>query len=281
MASLAIYYRKLHKDLFRSFSDLIENYNEKKVHRMRLVYKRIRVINKFISRELNGKELFRHQNDKLESIYAFSGMAREIHISLKLIISLQKSINLSYEEFAEFLLDKMSEVDTILKDLIKETDIDPIKKSAKRTYRYLEEFSEKEIYRKAMRFIKRKIKRIKSLVYVCIEHKRYHAIRTHIKDVFSFLKLFFSYTDFRQLNFNEDRLRNIGINLGKWHDLDVLQHNLNDFFTMNHIAHLEGLDSKYRPLVEKIRMEQNNLLAKIDSKIIKTNLDIAYFIENE
>lgn len=281
MVSLAKYYRKLHKDLLKSFSDLIEKYDEKKVHKMRLVCKRIRVINKFISKELNGKELFRHQSDKLDSIFAFSGMAREIHISVKLVNTCQKSLNLSYEEFAEFLENKKIEVDTILKDLITETDIEPIKKSAKKIYRFLKDLSEKKIYRKALRFIKRKIKRIKSLVYVCIENKRYHAIRTHIKDVFSFLKLFFTHNDFQKLNFNENRLKNIGVNLGRWHDLDILQKNLNDFFTINHITDYNEPDSKYKALLEHIRIKQNNLLAQIDRKIIKTNLEISYFIKKE
>ena len=248
---------------------------------MRLVYKRIRVINKFISIELKGKELFRHQSDKLDNIFAFSGMAREIYISLKLVHNYQRFLNQSYEEFAEFLENKKTEVDTILRDLITETDIDAIKKTVKKIYRYLEEFSEKKIYLKALRFIKRKIRRIKSLIYVCIENKRYHAIRTHIKDVFSFLKLFFTYDDFQKLNFNEDRLKNIGVNLGKWHDLDVLQKNLNDFFTINYITDYNAPDSKYKPLLEHIRIKQNNLIAQIDRKIIKTNLDISYLIENE
>jgi CHAD domain-containing protein len=281
MDSLSKYYRKLHKDLFRSFSSLIEKQDEKKVHKMRLIYKRIRVINKFISKELRGKDLFRHQSDKLDSIFAFSGMSREFHISVKLVKSCQRSFNQSYEQFAGFLEIRKKEVDTIVNDLIIETDFELIKKDAKKIYRYLEKFSEKKIYRKALRFIKRKIKRIESLVYICIENKRYHAIRTHIKDVFSFLKLFFTYNDFRKLNFNEERLKRIGVNLGRWHDLDILQKNLNDFFTLNHITDYHLPESKYRLLLDHIRIKQNKLLAQIDYKIIKTNLDISYFIGNE
>ena len=77
MDSLAKYYWKLHKELFRSFSGLIENYDAKKVHKMRLVYKRIRVINKFISNELDGIDLFRHQMVNVEPIFELKRMERK------------------------------------------------------------------------------------------------------------------------------------------------------------------------------------------------------------
>lgn len=276
MISVADYYRKHIHNLIKSYDVLLNSYAEEGVYNLRIAYKRIRAVNKFLKKELNCV-LFNDQNDKLVSIYKGAGTIREIQTNLKLLSKYDKVLDKSFDEFAVFLNDKMAEINSQLRAYIKETDIDNVKRVENKIYHHLSGISEKNIYIKCILFIKRKNRKIDTLVFDKTNKERYHDIRTCIKEILFFLKLLYSKKEFEKVSFKSHYLKNIGINLGNWHDNEILLNDLHNFL-IDKTAIYDKSDSKFEELIKHITKEQNKRIKNIDRKIIKTNLDLVDFI---
>jgi CHAD domain-containing protein len=280
MISIANYYRKHVNDLIKNCSILLENYNEESIYKLRLAYKRIRAVNKFIKKELNGSEFFNDQIDRLDSIYKNAGTIREIQVSLKLLNNYRKKPDKSFDEFSKFLNNKIVAVNSMLIELLTGTDIDDIKKVENNIYEHIAGTVEGIIYIKAVKFIKRKTGKVDALVFDKTNKDRYHAIRTNIKEVLFFLKILNTKKEYNKVSFKSDYLKTVGIKLGDWHDNEILLDNLHDYLKSNiGIANKDMSDSKYQALIKNINHEQSKRLKNIDRKIIKTNLELLYLIE--
>jgi CHAD domain-containing protein len=280
MISIANYYRKHVNDLIKNCSILLENYNEESIYKLRLAYKRIRAVNKFIKKELNGSEFFNDQIDRLDSIYKSAGTIREIQVSLKLLNNYRKKPDKSFDEFSMFLNNKMVAVNSMLRELLTGTDIDDIKRAENNIYEHIANTVESIIYIKAVKFIKRKTGKVDTLVFDKTDKDRYHAIRTNIKEVLFFLKILNTKKEYNKVSFKSDYLKTVGIKLGDWHDNEILLDNLHDYLKSNNgITNKDMSDSKYQALIKYINHEQSKRLKNIDRKIIKTNLELLYLIE--
>jgi CHAD domain-containing protein len=280
MISIANYYRKHVNDLIKNCSILLENYTEESIYRLRLAYKRIRAVNKFIKKELNGSEFFNDQIDRLDNIYKSAGTIREIQVSLKSLNNYGKKPDKSFDEFSMFLNNKIATVNSVLRELLMGIDIDDIKSVENKIYEHIAGTDESIVFRKAVKFIKRKTGKIDTLVFDKTDKDRYHAIRTNIKEVLFFLKILNTKKEKNKVSFKSDYLKTVGIKLGDWHDNEILLDNLHDYLKSNKsIANNDMLNSKYQALIKTINHEQSKRLKNIDRKIIKTNLDLLYLIE--
>jgi len=278
MISISDYYHGLIRDLIKSFSLLSEKYDEDTIHDMRLLYKRIRTLHKFIGRELNGKEFLDDQVKRMDIIYQNAGLARELHINRKLLNRFKKPLDKPFGEFAAYLDSKMADVNSVLHDLIKEIDIASIRRTENKRVHYLAGTHKKDVFRKGIKFMKRKAGKIDSLVSDRTDKKKYHEIRTNIRDVLIFLKLFFTGQDFKKLDFELIPLKKNEKSLGVWHDKDVLLVNLHTYFKTKHITNYNRPNSKYKSLIDYIDSEQDKLIRRFDRKIMKSNLELSYFI---
>ncbi len=278
MISIAKFYRKQVKILIRSISVLMKNHNAGTIHHLRVAYKRIRAINKFIKRDLDNNNIFDDNFERLDRFYKVTGKIREIQINLNQINYYSKLLDESYDEFSAFLDIEMAKIKHELSVLVKEIDINATRKAEDDIKQYLDNISEFDLRIKGIRFIKKKSRKIDSVIHSKTDGEKYHEIRTHIKDAFFFINLLFEKKDFKKSGFKASQLKRIWISLGEWHDKDILATNLYSYFKIKHITNYKTPNSKYKVLIDQIHSEQSNIIKNCSHRIVKTNLKLACFV---
>jgi len=280
MISFAKYYRKQVRRITGNLSELIENYDEKTVHNLRIAYKKIRAMNNFIAGEFKSNKDVRDQIKILDSIYKNAGTIREIQLSKKLLESFRVRLDKSFGEFFEFLDARLIETKSVLTEQVKSFDIDGIKRYKSRMYLLLKKADERKLFIKALKFIKRRVKIIESQVVKIKDKGRYHKIRTSAKEEYFFLQLLFSKNDCKKRNFNITHLKDLGVKLGKWHDVEILREYIHSFAGTESANGKFGPDSEYSLLISHIDRRQQKALKKMDDEIIKSNRELIDYLVN-
>ena len=278
MISFAKYYRKQVSRITGNLSELIENYDEKTVHNMRIAYKKIRAMNNFITGEFKSNKDIRDQIKILDSIYKNAGTIREIQLCKKLLESFRIRLDKSFDEFFQFLDNKLIETKSVLTEQVKSFDIDAIKRYKNRMYLLLNEADERKLFIKALKFIKRRVKIIESQVLKITDKGRYHKIRTSTKEEYFFLQLLFSKNDCKKRNFNLTQLKDLGVKLGKWHDVEILREYIHSFAGTKYSTGLFEPDSEYTLLINHIDGRQKKALKKMDGEILKSNHELIDYL---
>jgi CHAD domain-containing protein len=279
MISFAKYYRKLVREVTVNLSELIENYKEETVHNMRIAYKRIRAMNKFLAVAFKGDKEIGEQISILESIYKNAGIIREIQLSKKLLDSSRNKLDKPFGEFYDFLDNRQIETKSVLAEQLNSFDIDGIKRYENKVYLLLKKADERKLFTRAIKFIKERIKITESLVLKITDKSRYHKIRTNAKEEYFFLLLLFSKNDCRKKNFNLKHLRNLGIKLGKWHDVKIFLEYVYSFLGAKNASVHQGPDSEYGLLIHHAENLQRKALKKIDDEIIHANRELTDYLE--
>jgi CHAD domain-containing protein len=282
MISFAKYYRKLVNEVTGYLSELVETYNEETVHNMRIAYKRIRAMNKFILAEYGGNREIHDQIKILDTIYKDTGIIREIQVSKKLLNTFRKELDKSFDKFYEFLDNRLAEIKSALREQVKEFDFDGIKRYRSKMYLLLKEANEKKLFLRAVKFIKKRVKKTESQIFERSDKERYHKIRTNTKEEYFFLQLLFSKDDCRRRSFNLQHLKKLGIKLGKWHDVEIFLQYIHLFKISKYAAGQFRPGSEYTLMINHLDSHQKKVLKKMDHEIIKTNKElIAYLTEIE
>jgi CHAD domain-containing protein len=279
MISFAKYYRKLVGEVAGYLSELAQNHDEETIHNMRIAYKRIRAMNKFILAEYGGNKDIRDQIKILDKIYENTGIIREIQVSKKLLESLRIKLDKSFDKFYEFLDNRLIEIKSVLEEQFKRFDIDGIKRYETKMYLLLKEANEKKLFIKAVKFIKKRVKKTETQVFERSDKGRYHKIRINTKEIYFFLQLLFSKDDCRKRNFKFKHLKKLGEKLGKWHDAEIFMEYLHSFTDTKYTTSQFGRDSEYSLLINHVNGRQKKALKKIDSEIIKTNRELIDYLQ--
>jgi CHAD domain-containing protein len=279
MISFAKYYRKQVSRITENLSELIENYDEKTVHNLRVAYKKIRAMNNFITGEFKSNKDIRDQIKILDTFYKNAGTIREIQLTRKLLDSYKTRLDKSFDEFFEFLDARLIESKSVLTEQVKGFEIDAIKRYKSRMYLLLKKADERKLLVKALKFIKRRVKIIESQVVKIKDKGRYHKIRTSAKEEYFFLQLLFSKNDCKKRNFNITHLKDLGVKLGKWHDVEILREYIHSFTMTKHPTGQVEPDSKYNLLMNYIDNRQQKALKKMDGEIIQSNRELINFLE--
>lgn len=278
MNSISKYYHQSVNDFIKWLSAIKANNDEETVHELRLEFNRIRALNKFILRDIISPEDLKDYSNKLDIIYKQAGMSRVIHVNQKLLKKYSKLVDKPFDEFGEYLNDKVTEINSMLEDQIRHIDIPGTIKAELDINKHLSEFDERDVVIKGIRFIKRKIRKIDTLIFYSAEKERYHEIRKNIKEVLFLAGLLFTRQYLSKSGSYFSRMKKIGIHIGQWHDNDVLLNNLYNYFKIKHITNYDTSRSKYKALIDQIRHKQNMLLKGIDNRIIRANLELDYLI---
>ena len=278
MISFAKYYRKQVTRITENLSELIVDYDEKTVHDMRIAYKKIRAMNNFITGEFKNNTDIRDQIKILDSIYKHAGTIREIQLCKKLLESFRIRLDQSFDEFFQFLDNRLIETKSVITEQVKSFDIDAIKRYKSRMYLLLKEADERKLFIKAIKFIKRRVKIIESQVLKIKDKGRYHKIRTNTKEEYLFLQLLFSKNDCKKRNFNLNHLKGLGVKLGKWHDVEILREYIHSFTGTKYAPGQSGPASEYSLLISYIDSRQKKTLKKVDGEIIKSNRELIDYL---
>jgi CHAD domain-containing protein len=279
MISFAKYYRKQVSRITENLSELIENYDEKTVHNLRVAYKKIRAMNNFIAGEFKSNKDIRDQIKILDTFYRNAGTIREIQLSKKLLESYRVRLDKSFDEFFEFLDTRLTESKSVLTDQVKGFDIDAIKRYKSSMYLLLKKADERKLLVKALKFIKKRVKIIESQVLKIKDKGRYHKIRTNTKEEYFFLQLLFSRNECRKRNFNLNHLKDLGVKLGKWHDVEILREYIHSFTMTKYPTGQVEPNLDYSLLMNYIDGRQKKALKKMDGEIIKSNRELINFLE--
>lgn len=263
-------------------SELSVNYDEEAIHNLRIAYKRIRALNKFILAEYGGNREIQDQIEKLDIIYKETGILREIEVSKKLLNGFRGKLDKSFEKFYEFLDNRLAETKSSLIEQVEEFDFDGIKRCEGKMYLLLKEANEKKLFIRAVKFIKKRVKKTELQIFERSDNERYHKIRTNTKEEYFFLQLLFSKDDCMRKNFNLKHLKKLGIKLGKWHDVEIFLQYIHLFKISKFAAGQFGPGSEYTLMINHVHISQKKVLKKMDHEIIKTNNRlISYLTEIE
>jgi CHAD domain-containing protein len=272
------YYKTRVDILFKNYHGLENNPDEKTVHHMRIAYKQVRAINKFIRNELKANHLFGDQLYTLDTIFKNSGFVREIQINFKLLKRYEKKLKTRFPEFMDHAAKELSEHHIALINLIKKCDIPSMEEAERKLCSYLVEYEERKRNIKLFKYLKRKIFKTEFRLLEDTNRDKYHTIRMNIKEELFFLKLIFSQQSFKANQFNPEKLKQISNKLGLWHDRDMLLRHLHELFKALEIENYHDKNSNYGALINLIREEQNKFLKNIDRDILKMQLSLLNFL---
>jgi CHAD domain-containing protein len=275
--SIAHYYREKVSDLVKCIHALGENQDEETIHSLRIVYKRIRALHKFIKSELNGFDRFDEPFEILNAIYKNAGTMRENQVNRKLLHIQEKKTGTSFDTIIRFLDNKMTQSDAQLVELIQKADIGSVEEAGQKIVNYVKGMEDKYLKKKGVKYIKKKIRKIKSLFLKGTANSKYHEYRIQIKELFFFLKLVYKKKDLKEMNVRTGQLKNIEVRLGEWHDNDLFLKQLYDFFKAKHITNYTASGSRYKDLILAINHRQDVLIRNMDRRVIKTILELNYF----
>jgi CHAD domain-containing protein len=271
MISFAKYYRMLVNKVVVYLSELAETYDEETVHNMRIAYKRIRAMNKFILAEYGGNKEIRDQIKILDSIYRYTGIIREIQVNIKLLRSYQNKFDRTFDKFYEYLDIRLKEIKSVLSDQSREFDIEGIKRYENMMYLLLKEANQKKLFIKAVKFIKKRIRKTESQMFEKCDKGRYHKIRINAKEEYFFLQLLFSKADCKKRNFRLKYLKKLGEKIGKWHDIEIFVEYVHSFTVSKYSAGQLGPGSDYNLLITHADIRQKKALKEINHEILKRN----------
>jgi CHAD domain-containing protein len=278
MISFAKYYRKLVNEVTVYLSELVDTYDEEAIHQMRIAYKRIRAMNKFILAEYGGNKEIHDQIKILDTIYRNTGIIREIQVSIILLDIFRNKLDKSFDKFYEFLDNRLNEIKSVLSEEFKGFDIESTKRYKSKMYLLLKEANQKKLFIKAVKFIKKRVRKTESRIFERSDKGRYHKIRTNTKEEYFFLRLLFSKDDCQKSNFRLKYLKKLGVKLGKWHDMEIFLEYIHFFTVSKYSAGQLGPGSEYNLLIKHADRRQEKALKKIDREIIKGNRDLLEYL---
>jgi len=267
--SIAQYYRKQVGELVKCFHALGENQDEESIHNLRLVYKRIRALHKFFKYELNGFDRIDESFEMLNAVYKSAGIVRENQVNRKLLQAHNNKPRTPFYGIIRFFDNKTIRSQGKLLELIKKTDIGIVEKAGQKIFNYIKGMDDEYLKKKGVKYIKKKIGKMKSLILKGSNNSKYHEYRIQIKELFFFLKLVYKKKDLKEMDIRTGHLKSIEVRLGDWHDNDLFMKQLHDFFRAKHITNYNTAGSRYKDLINGINHRQAVLIRNMDRRIKK------------
>ncbi len=237
-------------------------------------------MNNFILAEFGGKTDIHDQIRILDAIYKNTGIIREIQVSKKLSDRFRIKSDKSLDELFDYLDNRIAETKSVLAEQVRNFDIDGIKRFESKMYLILKEANEKRMFAKAVKFIKKRVKKSEFQVFERSDNERYHKIRSNIKEIYFFFQLLFSKDDCRKKNFDLKPLKKLGTKLGKWHDVEIFLEYIHSFAVEKYASDKLEVHSKYNKLISHLKVRQKKELKKIDHEIIITNNGLLEYLKS-
>jgi CHAD domain-containing protein len=270
MGKIASYYHSQIRKLETNFFNAAQHNDEIALHNVRLAFKRIKAIYRFTRSLMAENDTFGNQISLFNNIYKHTGSMREYQVDRKIITSITGSHENSLGDLLAYFAQKENDALQAMLEQLKKVNIAQLSLWSHDVFEALSNISDRQYYENYTRFILLKTKNIERMVLYSKDQERFHSIRKHIKDVF-FLTMLFKKHYPKKMIFNNAVLKNLEVEIGDWHDCDILRQHTLQFFRIKHITNYRSKNSRYYQFFDDLENRIAGLAAGMEKKIMQAN----------
>ena len=244
--------------------------DQEAIHQMRVVVKKINAIHKLKKHIHFPATLNSAFFDIIREIYSASGYLRDVQLQHTLLYNYRKTLRFDFWELQQYINAAEDQLEDQLKEVVVHIDPSAIEEAGTKSKPALENDMAVDLENDSLRFILKKIEKIKQLLLLIDNEEFVHDLRKQVKQLFfvlQFLSQYFPENIFAGHDLKSLRL--IGEKLGKWNDLTMFARRVDDFLA----SQKEEFSNEFPEYYILLRF------IKEDKRLLLNDLDVDIYLE--